>query len=207
VASTSTKHSNSNNNLISKATLTPRLTLYRIVFQWGAKKHLSNTECITFRSWAKQHLSVAIIPLKMAFILKGTEGIFRVATESYLVQCKRNLKVFVLCYISLYFSSIHLVQCKRNLKVSILCYISLYFSSIHLVQCKRNLKVFVLCYISLYFSSIHLVQCKRNLKVFILCYISLYFSSIHLVQCKRNLKVSILCYISCILLLYTSGTV
>ena len=46
-------------------------TLYQIAFRRGAKKHLSDTECTTFRSSAKQHLSVAVIPMKIAF-LKGT---------------------------------------------------------------------------------------------------------------------------------------
>jgi hypothetical protein len=52
-----------------------RFSLYRIAFRCGAKKHLSDTECTTFRSWAKQHLSVAIIPLKIEF-LKGMDGCF-----------------------------------------------------------------------------------------------------------------------------------
>jgi hypothetical protein len=59
------------NNKIPKATF----PLYRIAFHSGTKKHLSDTECTTFRSWAKQHLSVAIIPLKIAF-LKGTDRCF-----------------------------------------------------------------------------------------------------------------------------------
>jgi hypothetical protein len=53
---------------------TATLTLYRIAFHSGAKKHLSDTEFTTFRSWARP-LSVAIIPLKMAF-LKGTDRCF-----------------------------------------------------------------------------------------------------------------------------------
>jgi hypothetical protein len=50
-------------------------TIPNIAFRSGAKKHLSDTECTTFRSCAKQHLSVAIIPLKIAF-LKGTDRCF-----------------------------------------------------------------------------------------------------------------------------------
>jgi hypothetical protein len=43
--------------LLTKATL----KLYRIAFRSGAKKHLSNSECTTIRSYkAKQNLSVAI---------------------------------------------------------------------------------------------------------------------------------------------------
>ena len=52
------------------------LTLYRIAFRSGAKKHLPDTECTTFRSWAKQHLSVAIIPLKIAFLKVRDIGVF-----------------------------------------------------------------------------------------------------------------------------------
>ena len=40
------------------------ITRYRIAFRSSAKRHLSDTECTTFKSWAKQHLSVAIISLK-----------------------------------------------------------------------------------------------------------------------------------------------
>ena len=64
---------------------------YQIGFRSGAKKHLSDTECTTFRSWAKQHLSVAIIPLKIAF-LKGTDRCF-FTSESYPVQCKSYTRI------------------------------------------------------------------------------------------------------------------
>jgi hypothetical protein len=43
--------------------------LFRIASRSGEKKHLSDKECTTFRSWASM-ISVAIIPLKIAF-LKG----------------------------------------------------------------------------------------------------------------------------------------
>jgi hypothetical protein len=56
----------------------------------GAKKHLSDTECTTFRSWAKQHYSVAIIPLKIAFLNGTDKCFFTVATESYPIQFKRR---------------------------------------------------------------------------------------------------------------------
>jgi hypothetical protein len=51
------------------------LRLLDIGSRSGAKKRLSDTECTTFRSWAKQHLSIAIIPLEISF-LKGTERCF-----------------------------------------------------------------------------------------------------------------------------------
>jgi hypothetical protein len=47
-------------------------TLYWIAFPSSVKKHLFNMECTNFRSRVKQHLPVAIIPLKIAF-LKGTD--------------------------------------------------------------------------------------------------------------------------------------
>jgi hypothetical protein len=64
---------------------------YQIGFRSGAKKHLSDTECTTFRSWAKQHLSVAIIPLKIAF-LRGTDRCF-FTSESYPLQCKSYTRI------------------------------------------------------------------------------------------------------------------
>jgi hypothetical protein len=49
--------------------------IHRIAFRSSAKKHLSHTEYSTFSNCAKQHLSVAIIPLKIAF-LKCTDRCF-----------------------------------------------------------------------------------------------------------------------------------
>ena len=51
-------------------------TLYLIAFRSGAKRNLSDMECTTFRSRAKQHISIAIFHLKIEF-LKGTDiGVF-----------------------------------------------------------------------------------------------------------------------------------
>jgi hypothetical protein len=80
------------------------LTLYRIAFHSGAKKHLSDTEYTTFRSWTKQHFSVAIIPLKIAF-LKGTDRRFLRRYGSYPVQCQHVAFItqfFILQYFSDY---------------------------------------------------------------------------------------------------------
>jgi hypothetical protein len=73
--------------------------IHRIAFRSSAKKHLSHTECSTFSSCAKQHLSFAIIPLKIAF-LKCTDTVgvcvfSRRYTESYPLQCKRGLHLSV----------------------------------------------------------------------------------------------------------------
>jgi hypothetical protein len=46
-----------------------------IAFRSGAKKYLFDTECTSFRSWAKQHLSIATSPLKITF-LKGKDRWF-----------------------------------------------------------------------------------------------------------------------------------
>jgi hypothetical protein len=65
--------------------------LYRIAFHSGAKKHLPDTYCTTFRSWEKQHLSVATIPLKIAF-LKGTDRCFFTSLGKLSgTECKRSL--------------------------------------------------------------------------------------------------------------------
>ena len=67
-------------------------TQYRRDIRSGAKKHLFDTECTIFRSWPKQHLSVAIIPLKIAF-LKGTDTSFSTLLRKAIwCKCKRSLK-------------------------------------------------------------------------------------------------------------------
>jgi hypothetical protein len=79
--------------LKSFAIIRLRFTLYRIAFRVAARKSTSSdTECTTFRSWVKQRLSVAIIPLKIAF-LKSTDRWFSRRYDRCLVQCKRTIKL------------------------------------------------------------------------------------------------------------------
>ena len=74
------------------STMKKTFTLYRMAFRSCAKKHrIFDTECSTFWSWANQHLSVAIISLKIAF-LEGTDRCLSMSLRKTIrYRCKRSL--------------------------------------------------------------------------------------------------------------------